>query len=99
TDDEGVSRSDMTHEYLRAVEDQGLSYLQLKTMARQSLEHSFLPGKSLWRQRFKTKSACAADRLEAPRLSASCSKFLHENEKAREQWILEGEFMVFEKKF
>src|ERR1700722_13951585 len=37
TDDEGVSRSDMTHEYLRAVESYGLSYADLKRMARQSL--------------------------------------------------------------
>ena len=48
TDDEGVSRSDMTHEYLRAVESYHLSYADLKRMARQSLEHSFLPGESLW---------------------------------------------------
>ena len=34
TDDEGVSRSDMTHEYLRAVETYGLSYPDLKRMAR-----------------------------------------------------------------
>ena len=47
TDDEGVSRSDMTHEYLRAVETYGLTYADLKRMARQSLEHSFLPGASL----------------------------------------------------
>jgi hypothetical protein len=44
TDDLGVSRSDMTHEYLRAVETYGLSYGELKRMARDSLEHSFLPG-------------------------------------------------------
>ena len=42
TDDEGVSRSDMTHEYLRATETYNLSYVDLKGMARQSLEHSFL---------------------------------------------------------
>ena len=48
TDDEGVSRSDMTHEYLRAIESYHLSYADLKRMARQSLEHSFLPGESLW---------------------------------------------------
>src|SRR4051812_2271468 len=30
TDDEGVSRSDLTHEYQRAVEEQGLSYTELK---------------------------------------------------------------------
>lgn len=42
TDDEGVSRSDMTHEYQRALETYNLSYVDLKRMARQSLEYSFL---------------------------------------------------------
>jgi hypothetical protein len=45
TDDEGVARSDMTHEYLRAVETYNLSYFDLKKMARQSLEHSFVDEK------------------------------------------------------
>jgi len=48
TDDEGVSRIDLTHEYVRGAEDQGLSYLDLKQMARTSLEHAFLAGESLW---------------------------------------------------
>src|SRR6185437_9555571 len=34
TDDEGVSRSDMTHEYLRAVEAYHLSYADLKQIVR-----------------------------------------------------------------
>jgi hypothetical protein len=42
TDDQGVARSDMTHEYLRAAETYGLGYSALKGLARQSLEHSFL---------------------------------------------------------
>jgi hypothetical protein len=41
TDDEGVSRSDLTHEYLRAVTDQHLDYRALKTMARSSIAYSF----------------------------------------------------------
>ena len=49
TDDEGVARSDMTHEYLKAAQEQDLSYSQLKTMARTSLEHAFIGGSSLWR--------------------------------------------------
>ena len=32
----------MTHEYLRAAETYNLNYSDLKRMARQSLEHSFL---------------------------------------------------------
>ncbi|MFL6449777.1 MAG: adenosine deaminase [Bryobacteraceae bacterium] len=43
TDDEGVSRIDLTHEYARAVSEFGLTYLDLKKAARTSLEHSFLP--------------------------------------------------------
>lgn len=42
TDDEGVSRSEISREYLRAVEDQKLDYLQLKAMARTSLEYAFI---------------------------------------------------------
>ena len=41
TDDEGVSRSDMTHEYLRAVEGYGLSYAELKKIVRDSITYSF----------------------------------------------------------
>lgn len=43
TDDEGVSRIDLTHEYQRAVTDFGLTYVDLKNMARTSLRYSFLP--------------------------------------------------------
>jgi adenosine deaminase len=43
TDDEGVSRIDLTHEYLRAVTDFGLTYVDLKNIARTSLRYSFLP--------------------------------------------------------
>jgi adenosine deaminase len=41
TDDEGVSRSDLTHEYLRAMTDQHLDYRALKTVARNSIAYSF----------------------------------------------------------
>jgi adenosine deaminase len=43
TDDEGVSRIDLTHEYQRAVEEFGLSYRDLKAIAANSLKSSFLP--------------------------------------------------------
>ena len=64
TDDEGVSRSEMTREYERAVLDQGLDYVTLKKMARTSLEHAFLPGASLWNDahRFTLVHECAGDR-------------------------------------
>lgn len=43
TDDEGIARSDLTNEYQRAVEEQGLTYGQLKQVSRNSIEYSFLP--------------------------------------------------------
>ncbi len=50
TDDEGVSRGDITQEFERAAETYHLKYLQdLKKFARASLEYSFLPGESLWK--------------------------------------------------
>lgn len=100
TDDEGVARSDMTQEYLRAVESYHFPYLELKRMARTSLEHSFLPGKSLWASTqgtFRSVSVCAGDAGGKP--SNACTKFLSENERAHEQWKLESAFADFEKKF
>ncbi|MBV8205880.1 MAG: adenosine deaminase [Acidobacteria bacterium] len=43
TDDEGVSRSDMTREYERAVETYGIAYPELKSIVRNSITYSFLP--------------------------------------------------------
>lgn len=43
TDDEGVSRTHLTQEYQRAVLTYGLSYADLKSIVRNSIEYSFLP--------------------------------------------------------
>ena len=100
TDDEGVSRSDMTHEYLRALETYHFSYEEMKRMTRQSLEHSFVPGASLWattKGEFRAVAVCSPDLGGKP--THPCREFLLENERAREQWKLESEFAGFEKKF
>lgn len=102
TDDEGVARSDMTHEYLRAVGGYHLSYTELKRMTRQSLEHGFLSGKSLWastKGTFRSVPVCANEPAGREKPSVGCARFLAENEHAREQWKLEGAFAEFEKKF
>jgi adenosine deaminase len=96
TDDEGVSRIDLTHEYARAVEEQNLSYIDLKHSARDSLEHSFLPGESLWAQPDDfdhMKSVCDASGATP---SSACSQFLNANEKAAQQWELERRLAAFE---
>jgi hypothetical protein len=101
TDDEGVSRSDMTHEYLRAVETYGLSYGELKRMARASLEHSFILGDSLWSdgREWRRAAACSDDGSSGDRVSGRCEKWLAANERARVQWQLERAFAEFEKRF
>ena len=99
TDDEGVSRIDLTHEYARAAIDFHLNYLDLKQMARTSLEHAFLPGDSLWAAQdvfTKVKASCADGPLGAETPSATCSDFLRANARAAEQWELEHRFRVFE---
>jgi len=98
TDDEGVARSDMTHEYLKGAEEQDLSYVQLKKMARTSLEHAFIGGASLWRNgsAFITVQQCAGEKPSAQKASSACQKFLDGSEKARLQWKLEAEFSQFE---
>jgi len=97
TDDEGVSRIDLTHEYQRAVTEFGLHYDDLKNMARTSLEHSFLPGASLWAQRdifSRMRPECHTSAATKP--SRSCEAFLATSEKARQEWELERRFTGFE---
>jgi adenosine deaminase len=96
TDDEGVSRSDMTREYLKAALDHGLTYGQLKTMARTSLEHCFLPGKSLWADAKSFRLIADCDRAAA---SPSCRQFLADSKKAQLQWNLEEAFQKFERQY
>jgi adenosine deaminase len=102
TDDEGVSRINLTHEYVLAAETYALSYADLKQMIRTSLEHTFLPGTSLWREPdvfTRTATACATDSLGAAKTLPSCANFLNSNEKAAEQWELEKRFKEFEAGF
>jgi hypothetical protein len=94
TDDPGVSRIDLSHEYQRIAQDYGLGYRDLKGFARNALEYSFLPGQSLWLGGART-GPCAGD-APSSQPSAACRAFLDANEKAREQWRLETEFARFE---
>jgi adenosine deaminase len=102
TDDEGVSRIDITGEYVRAALDYHLSYQDLKQLARTGMEHSFLPGASLWvaPDVFTIPAAaCKAQPLGADKPSAACKAFLDGSEKAAAQWELERRFRAFEAKF
>jgi adenosine deaminase len=102
TDDEGVSRIDLTHEYVRAVESYDLSYADLKQMVRTGLEHDFLPGASLWRvpdDFSRDAAACSSVAVGDAKPSLSCADFLKSSEKAQQQWELERRFREFEAVF
>jgi adenosine deaminase len=99
TDDEGVSRINLTHEYVRAAMEYGLGYLDLKAMARTSIEHSFLPGESLWEKPdvfSRPKAACTGQTPGAESPTADCLALLRTSAKAAQEWELEHRFAVFE---
>jgi adenosine deaminase len=98
TDDQGVSRSDMTHEYQRAVQEQGVDYATLKQIARNGLTYAFIPGASLWADDgIAPGAACAGSlRAHAAKPDVRCESLLSGSEKARMQWQLERDFSAFE---
>ncbi len=101
TDDEGVSRSEISREFLKAAEDQGLGYVQLKTMARNSLTYAFIRGDSLWSDAhaFAAVPQCTRDLRVLKSVSDGCQRFLAGSEKARLQWKLEEQFKIFESQY
>jgi len=102
TDDQGVSRIDLTHEYVRAANEYHLSYADLKQLARTGMEHNFLRGSSLWASAdvFTVRApACRGQVAGNPKPSEACKSFLDASEKAAAQWELERRFHEFESKF
>jgi len=101
TDDEGVSRSEISREFLKASQEQGLGYVQLKTMARNSLQYAFIGGSGLWQdaRSFQPVAQCVQDVAVMKLSSTGCRKYLEGSEKARLQWKLEDDFRSFERAF
>lgn len=95
TDDEGVARSDLSQEFLKAAREQNLTYVELKQMARNSIEYAFVAGASLWVDpSFRQRVPQCTD-LD----SRSCSEFIATSEKAILQRNLERAFARFEQKY
>jgi adenosine deaminase len=87
---------------VRAVIDYGLTYRDLKQLARTGMEHSFLPGVSLWSKPDDfgaAVSACKGETLGSSNPSDNCKQFLDGSQKASAQWELERRFTDFEAKF
>ncbi|MCF6523486.1 adenosine deaminase [Streptomyces sp. JJ36] len=102
TDDPGVSRTDISREYAYAARTYGLDYVELKNLARASLEHAFLPGRSLWRtggpDAYVPRATCAGQRPGTVAPRAACAELLRDSAKARHQWRLEAAFHRFEQR-
>ncbi|MFF5147791.1 adenosine deaminase [Streptomyces sp. NPDC013157] len=105
TDDPGVSRTDISHEYQYAAETYGLTYPELKDLARASLEYAFLPGESLWRGNptrggYRPAAACAGQLPGSGRApGAECRALLDASAKAALQWREEAASASFERTF
>jgi adenosine deaminase len=99
TDDEGVSRSNLTMEYVRAIQAWGLSYRDLKELARNSIEYSFLPGESLFADHDykKVRSQFRSLRRRGWQPTDTDQSALAASDKARVQARLERAFLEFEK--
>lgn len=103
TDDAGVSRIDLTHEYVRAAETYPLTYFDLKEMVRTSLEHAFLPGASLWQrttpETLDRPVAVCRGQLGRQAPAGACARFIAGSQKAQQEWNLERRFHLFEATF
>lgn len=86
TDDPGVSRGDLTTEFQRAALEHDLGYADLKRLARNSIEYSFIEGPSLWTNA----------KYEAYVCGSKCDAFVAKSAKAREEWRLEQRLRAFE---
>ncbi len=95
TDDEGILRTDLTHQYVDAVMTYKLDYPTIKAINRNALTYSFLPGDSLWSD--------AANQIYVPAcrniFGATCLKFIKKNMKAALQWELEKKLKEFENEY
>jgi adenosine deaminase len=104
TDDPGVSRIDISHEYQYAATTYGLRYPELKDLARASLEYGFLPGASLWQgnptaEGYRPVPACRAEHPGLPVRGAACRHLLADSARARLEWRQETAFAAFERTY
>lgn len=95
TDDEGILRTNLSHEYVKAVIDQHLDYETLKNINRNTLIYNFLPGASLWADANKGVKVRACKNMH----SNECLTWIKHSEKAKLQWELEHQLAIFEHKY
>lgn len=99
TDDPGIERTDLSQEYtLLVAEYPEFDYGAVRTIARNSLEYSFLDGESLYLDHDygRVRPIFAGETPGAAVVPETCREFLAANPKASAQWRLEGRIRDFE---
>jgi len=97
TDDSGLLRIDLSHEYERA-HAYGATYGDLVRSARNALAFSFLAGEGLWVDpgTYRRPAAACRGQIGAPEPKGECAVLVSGSDKAREQWRHEALLAVFE---
>ena len=101
TDDEGVSYADFTSEWIYAVSQYRLTFVEAVRLARFSLQYSFLPGEPLWQDVVSAKvvSQCTGEILGSDKPGDPCKSFLAKSAKAGTQWRYEAKLSHFDKEY
>lgn len=95
TDDEGILRTNLTEQYMKAAVEHRLDYTTIKQINRNTLTYAFIEGQSIWSNATKGKLVSACLDLD----SKHCMQFIKNNEKAQLQWSFEKELSAFESKY
>jgi hypothetical protein len=103
SDDPGVLRTDLSEQFVVIDSEYPyIKYLDIKKFVRNSIEYSFLQGRSIWSSQgdySKLITECSGCSPGSKDCNAKCKSFLDSNEKAKIEWKLEGDLAAFEKKY
>jgi adenosine deaminase/adenosine deaminase CECR1 len=103
SDDAGVLRTDLSEQFVIIASDYPqIKYQDFKRFVRNSIEYSFLQGKSIWQSKgdyYKLIPECTGCSPGSSQINAKCKAFLDGSEKATVQWKLEGDLAAFEKRY
>lgn len=101
SDDAGVLRTDLSEQFVIIASDYPqIKYQDFKKFVRNSIEYSFLQGKSIWLSKGDYTiliPECSSCRPGSKQINAKCKALLDSSDKAAMQWKLEGDLAAFEK--
>ena len=99
TDDEGINRSNLTMEFVRAAKTYNLSYSDVKELVRNSLEYAFAPGESVFQNHSYRKLRPEFKQIHQLgwKPSSQAQKLMDNSDKMQVQVRLEQAIAAFEK--